>query len=60
VDLVEQLGGESLIYTTSPAGHKMIARTFGNVSLEQGAEVGLDFRPEDALIFLKSDGRRVR
>lgn len=60
VDLVEQLGGESLIYATSPEGHRMIARTFGNISLEQGATVGLDFRPEDALIFLKEDGRRIR
>ncbi len=60
VDLVEQLGGESLIYTTSPDGYKIIARRFGNVSLEQGATVGLDFRAEDALIFQKEDGRRIR
>jgi len=60
VDLVEQLGGESLIYTTSPDGYKVIARTFGNIKLEQNSFINLDFKSSEAHLFRESDGQRIR
>jgi multiple sugar transport system ATP-binding protein len=60
VDLVEQLGGESLIYTTADDGSKIIARTFGNVKLEQNSRITLDFKAGDAVYFRDSDGERIR
>jgi multiple sugar transport system ATP-binding protein len=51
VDLVEQLGGESLIYATLADGTKAVARTDGNVKYDQGAHVKLGFKPEAAHLF---------
>ncbi|MBU1355579.1 MAG: sn-glycerol-3-phosphate ABC transporter ATP-binding protein UgpC [Candidatus Edwardsbacteria bacterium] len=60
VDLVEQLGGESLIYTKAEDGSKVIARTFGNIKLEQNSFINLDFKPSEAHLFRESDGQRIR
>ncbi len=51
VDLVEQLGGESLIYATLADGTRAIVRTEGNVKLDQGAHLKLGFKPEAAHLF---------
>ncbi|HTY08107.1 MAG TPA: sn-glycerol-3-phosphate ABC transporter ATP-binding protein UgpC [Candidatus Edwardsbacteria bacterium] len=51
VDLVEQLGGESLIYATLADGTKAVVRTEGNVQYEQGAHLKLGFKPEAAHLF---------
>jgi len=60
VDLVEQLGGESLLYASSAGGYKVIARINGNLKLEQNSSINLDFKAEEAHIFRESDGLRIR
>jgi multiple sugar transport system ATP-binding protein len=60
VDLVEQLGGESLVYATSATGVKLVARTNGNVSLGRGTAVSLAPDPKTALLFDPATGLRLR
>ncbi|MDI6740638.1 MAG: sn-glycerol-3-phosphate ABC transporter ATP-binding protein UgpC [Candidatus Edwardsbacteria bacterium] len=59
VDLVEQLGGESLIYATLADGTKTVIRTEGNVKLDQGAHVKLGFKPEAAHLFDANTENRI-
>jgi multiple sugar transport system ATP-binding protein len=51
VELVEQLGGESLIYLGTATGDKLIIRTAGNIKLEQGRQMGVTFDPGQAHLF---------
>lgn len=60
VELVEQLGGESLVYATSVSGDKLVARTDGNVSLGRGTAVGLAPEPKAALLFDPATELRLR
>ncbi len=60
VDLVEQLGGESLVYVTSESGAKLVSRTNGNVSLGRGKVVGLLPDAGAAMLFDPDTGLRLR
>jgi multiple sugar transport system ATP-binding protein len=51
VDLVEQLGGESLVYLSGSEDRKMIVKTLGNLKLDQGSNAGVTFDPFHAHIF---------
>lgn len=59
VDLVEQLGGESLIYATLADDTKVVARTEGNVRYDQGAVLKLGFKPEAAHLFDAATEMRI-
>ncbi|MRR51868.1 MAG: sn-glycerol-3-phosphate ABC transporter ATP-binding protein UgpC [Rhodocyclaceae bacterium] len=59
VDLVEQLGGESLIYATLADGAKVVVRTEGNVQYDQGAHLKLGFKPEAAHLFDAATEMRI-
>lgn len=60
VELVEQLGGESLLYALTSYDHKIIARLNGNIKLAQNSNVILDFKTQDAQLFRETDGLRIR
>lgn len=60
VELVEQLGGESLVYGQGEDGAKLVARTEGNVRLDRGASIGLLPSPGSALAFNPVSGQRLR
>jgi multiple sugar transport system ATP-binding protein len=60
VDLVEQLGGESLVYASGEGGLKLVARTEGNVRLSRGANIGLAPDQKTALLFDPKTELRVR
>ncbi len=60
VELVEQLGGESLVHALAEDGTKLVARTEGNVRLERGANVGLVPDAKAILVFDPATEARIR
>ncbi len=60
VDLVEQLGGESLIYATTADESKIVAKSFGNIKLGQGSNITLDFQASDGHLFEAASGLRIQ
>lgn len=60
VELVEKLGGESLVYAVTEWGGRMIVRTECNMSLQRGANIGLVPFTDKGLVFDPSTEQRLR
>jgi ABC-type sugar transport system ATPase subunit len=60
VELVEQLGGESLVYALGEGGEKLVARTEGNVRIERGTNIGLSPDSKAILAFDPHTELRLR
>lgn len=60
VELVEQLGGESLVYTVADDGTKLVARVEGYVKWDRGRRLSLAPDPAALLFFHPRTGQRLR
>jgi lactose/L-arabinose transport system ATP-binding protein len=60
VELTEALGGVSFVHLTSETGEKIIVEERGDVRSEEGAQVGMSFPLERAMLFDRKSGARIR
>ncbi len=61
VEIVEALGGVSYVHLMASTGEKLIVETRANDIPALGSKTGIDFAPEEAMIFAADDaGLRIR
>ncbi len=60
VELAEQLGGESLIYTAAADSTRLVARVEHNLKLERGERLGLIPAVDHCLLFDAATEQRIR
>ncbi len=59
VDLVEELGADTLVYGQLPGGHDFVARLDGGTSIAIGDTLPLDADPLRLHVFDKATGKRL-
>jgi lactose/L-arabinose transport system ATP-binding protein len=60
VDITEHLGGTSFVYLRAPSGARIVVETEEGATVPAGSTVGIDFEPENVMLFEVASGVRIR
>ncbi|MEL6241697.1 MAG: sn-glycerol-3-phosphate ABC transporter ATP-binding protein UgpC [Pseudomonadota bacterium] len=60
LDIRERLGGVAYDYLTTPTGERLVVESKGDLAMEEGTEVAVQFDPANAMFFNAQTEKRLR